>query len=434
MNILDKYKCKDSYPKILTRQLNKIEKKNIRIGQSFKTWSFIGCFENYYNEVMITVVAYRYYKKTFEHTQVLIACPKFDYKYIKDCYPTMFGYKVWKGYSEWEKCENRIMMLDDCRTTWLNEVELAKYKYSCWEEIETSISNYLRFYEKYPNVEKIIKCGFDNKIVTSKLINKQVAKDKAFLKFMCRNKKTIEENYYLTIPLIVKGYKQSIPLFILANDNKLSVKVKSANSQFYKQVYKKYPKIKNLVLKKYNLKQTHIYCDYIMFCVELGLDLIDSKNYNPKELQLMHDLRFSEIEALRLSSRMKESIKSRKERIIKKIETDMKIKEIAKKHLNIEYENEFYRISVAKDLRSFYTEAKLLKHCLYKGGYPSKVARGRTLILYLRRKEDLDKPYITIEYDPKHNKVWQQYGYKDRMPDNETIKFIEEWNKNIVVL
>lgn len=61
-------------------------------------------------------------------------------------------------------------------------------------------------------------------------------------------------------------------------------------------------------------------------------------------------------------------------------------------------------------------------------GYNKKMANGESLIIFIRKKEAPDTPFITMEYNPKSKKINQLYGDHDKQPDKEIQKIIyNQW-------
>ena len=71
-------------------------------------------------------------------------------------------------------------------------------------------------------------------------------------------------------------------------------------------------------------------------------------------------------------------------------------------------------------------EGVYLHHCV--GGYINRVAEGRTNILFLRKNEEIDIPFFTIEVN-NHNEIIQIHGLYNRWLGNEpdAVKFVIDW-------
>ena len=54
--------------------------------------------------------------------------------------------------------------------------------------------------------------------------------------------------------------------------------------------------------------------------------------------------------------------------------------------------------------------------------YMNAMAEGRSWILFLRRKSEMDKPYYTIEINMYTDKILQYYSEYDRQPNKEEIR------------
>lgn len=91
-----------------------------------------------------------------------------------------------------------------------------------------------------------------------------------------------------------------------------------------------------------------------------------------------------------------------------------------------EYADDNFSIVVPKEMNKITKEGVYLHHCV--GGYISRVAEGRTNILFLRKNEEIDIPFFTIEVN-NHNEVIQIHGLYNRWLGNEpdAVKFVINW-------
>lgn len=91
-----------------------------------------------------------------------------------------------------------------------------------------------------------------------------------------------------------------------------------------------------------------------------------------------------------------------------------------------EYADDNFSIVVPKEMNKITKEGVYLHHCV--GGYISRVAEGRTNILFLRKNEEIDIPFFTIEIN-NHNEVIQIHGLYNRWLGNEpdAVKFVIDW-------
>ena len=71
-------------------------------------------------------------------------------------------------------------------------------------------------------------------------------------------------------------------------------------------------------------------------------------------------------------------------------------------------------------------EGNALSHCVGHNGYDKKMAKQETLIFFVRKIEELDKPFVTLEYSLKSKKVLQCYAYKNTKPEEKVWNFVNK--------
>ncbi len=96
------------------------------------------------------------------------------------------------------------------------------------------------------------------------------------------------------------------------------------------------------------------------------------------------------------------------------------------------WENKDFIIMPAKDALSIIKEGRVLHHCVGASDtYMGRMAEGESYICFLRKKDQPDVPYYTLEVD-KDMKLLQAYSAYDRQPDWEEInKVIKRYLKDI---
>ena len=73
-------------------------------------------------------------------------------------------------------------------------------------------------------------------------------------------------------------------------------------------------------------------------------------------------------------------------------------------------------------------EGNALHHCV--GSYIGRIAKRECLILFLRRREDLAKPFYTIEV--RHRRIIQVRGQGNRDPTPEVQNFVDHWTREVL--
>lgn len=154
------------------------------------------------------------------------------------------------------------------------------------------------------------------------------------------------------------------------------------------------------------------YRDYLQECEQLHFDLHDREILFPKDLVAAHDRTMEQVEF--------EKNKADQEKFQKAVE---KLEKFAWS------EGEFF-IRPAREQMELTAEGKDLHHCV--GGYIRDMAEGETAIFFLRKANEPDKPFYTLELQKKrviqcrteHNASY------DRNPDVKN--FVDMWMEKIV--
>ena len=107
-------------------------------------------------------------------------------------------------------------------------------------------------------------------------------------------------------------------------------------------------------------------------------------------------------------------------------ENNKKIAELNQKNKKLEYDNDKFALILPNNASEIISEGINLQHCV--GTYCDAVASGRTIIMFLRRKEEMNKSYFTMEvYD---NTIRQFFGYHDTYNNDKDITaFVKEFAK-----
>lgn len=162
--------------------------------------------------------------------------------------------------------------------------------------------------------------------------------------------------------------------------------------------------------------------DYLRMALLEGYNTQDSIVRFPKDLKLRHD---------QLVERRNE--KEEKERLNKYTELDLQIQKRLPEIKGYFYEDDTYMIIPAGKCEELKREGKELHHCVGASDiYMKKMAEGVTWILFLRKKEDLEKAYYTVEIDLKTDNIIQFYSEFDRQPDKKVIeKLLNKYTKRL---
>lgn len=141
--------------------------------------------------------------------------------------------------------------------------------------------------------------------------------------------------------------------------------------------------------------------DYLNWCKELKYDLNNMFFYFPKNFKKVHDRTAAEYQALQ-DKKAAEKKRREDERIKREAEVMKKLlEEMLKENAGIDnaflIKGKGLILRVPRDAQEIKNEGAALHHCV--GTYVDRVAKGQTHIFFVRRVEEPDTPYFTMEYN-----------------------------------
>ena len=414
--------------KIPQYMLDKIRKYDLKDSpeQNGNT-RFYKYFTEYRHELCEVIVAVRNYRKKWFCKQVVVHGIHTDKVFLQDIGLTMGFYKVgWyrEGISKYPHWTDYDWGYNDAKYFRINApiinkeyiYKLAKYKYSALELYKyTDILNYLKFYEKYPKCELLVKAGMSN-LATSIQILRLCEKDKNFCKWLYKNKDKASSGYYISS--IINAYKQNKDIEEVYNFEKFKKQfVRKENFVQLKSFLKQNETNKFL---SYLIKQKtdgYSYEDYRNACEYLGLDMTEDKNRYPKVFKKWHDIRIDQYH----TKKAEKDAQQRKELY-------QKFANVANKYLSLErlIIKEDYVCIIAKSPQQLVYEGEQLHHCVGQMNYDQKFAREESLIFFIRNRLSPNTPLVTLEYSLKNHKVLQCYGNHDTKPSDEILNFVNK--------
>ena len=284
------------------------------------------------------------------------------------------------------------------------------------------IIRYIDAFLKYQSIELLEKSGFEN-VVRDRISGRfgrgaVYWRGKEIRKILRMNNAEIKEARELRVGLYeldtYRKMKKEYPGYSIKDSLTLYRKM-GYNWKYSKVNISKWvppAKALNYLMNQENMSCSD-YSDYLDECNRLGMDMKNKKTLFPVDLAEAH-----------------------KETSMKcKIEADRLTQEnfarFEKEITSMEGPYEFgeYLIRPAVDPEELHKESQALHHCVRT--YVNKVARGDSAILFIRRKEEPDKPLFTLELNNEH-KIIQCRGLKNCGYPDDVGDLIKHWEKDIV--
>ena len=153
------------------------------------------------------------------------------------------------------------------------------------------------------------------------------------------------------------------------------------------------------------------YRDYIRDCLALRLDLNDKGVLFPPDLEAAHQRTISQVKYQ--ADEAKRELFAREVRRLKWME----------------WEKDGLMIRLPVDHKELIAEGSALHHCV--AGYADRMANGKTTILLIRRTEEPDTPFYTLEWLDDHVQQCRTTGNKSYVDNKEVKAFVDEWVSKI---
>lgn len=152
------------------------------------------------------------------------------------------------------------------------------------------------------------------------------------------------------------------------------------------------------------------FVDYIGECEKLGYDIKEPSVLYPSDLGIAHR-RTSGLVKIENNLAIEQAIQVKYEQL----------------HKACEWSNDKYAIIMPKCADEIITEGATLNHCV--GNYCERVAKDESIILFLRKLGELDKPFYTVEIRPNMNKFEfvQCRGYKNADPPKDIYDIVDNF-------
>lgn len=159
-----------------------------------------------------------------------------------------------------------------------------------------------------------------------------------------------------------------------------------------------------------------LYRDYLSMSKSLYVDMDRKSVRFPDNIKESHDLlrtRYNEIKIKIAEETYKQAMD--------KISSGME-----------EYADKDYCIVLPTTRGDFIREGQSLNHCVGSEGYFNNHIKGTKMIFFIRKLDEPEKPYYTMEVDMKLIKILQLYGFGDCSATPEVRKFANSFVRKLL--
>lgn len=291
---------------------------------------------------------------------------------------------------------------------------------------------YLLYRNFQPGIEKIAKAGLKQLAIDVIIKRKKLPDRKKLVEILGLDRHLLKQLvhidggiYFLSWLQQVKSSQKEIPLKVIQYFEKY--KIDPGNVAFIDkqmtpiQVYHYLCRMEKECGKSAG-EILIMWQDYLSMARKLGKDTEDAIIYRPRDLIRRHD------EAVKL---------------LQEIDTEKKAKEWRKQFPDLErvckeitctyqyMEDKNFAILVPQKVEDMVTEGKTLHHCVgVQEIYFDKICKRKSYIVFLRRKENLEKVFYTLEITTEGDILQNSKEYNRVGKDyEEALPFLKKWKK-----
>ena len=289
-----------------------------------------------------------------------------------------------------------------------------------WEYAADAFIDLYDWIHRYPQTESLWKLGFRKLAEDTirkpaevkkeqKELHKYLGISKEMWRFLQKKREEVDCAVLAGIRRLDKAHA----------DKELVWEAVKKIGTYYMDIFQGLPMRK--VLRYIERNEESLYGDYIRMAKNIGYNLKDDFTAFPENLRAAHDAAVEVQNEIRAKEKLDRAKKE--DPGIGKV-----YKKIRKKY---SFETENFLFLPAASNYEIVKEGQALHHCVGSGTYARKMVDGDSYIIFMRKKEQPEKPYYTIEISPQ-GVIRQAYGKYDKKPDWETVEpAIKEYSEKV---
>lgn len=314
----------------------------------------------------------------------------------------------------------------------LREMLYDKRREKCSMDIKVLIQ-YFYYMGKYPQLEQLTKAGYgavvrDIMQFSPQVVNKRIVR---LFKFATKEKNIVE------MPSFIREFIKSDPqmndkrMLALETLYKAVPNMSREDFEMFRKAFPRYLIAMQYILEfmedgKYSFREVcklvlgnkgnsapkellRYQKDYIRMCMQMEIPY----ERFPKDVRKLHN-------AVSANYRVKQDA-------IKAQAFDKKCVQ----YKNVFVKTEQYLIRFPEDLRDLIMEGSTMHHCV--ASYADRVIDGTSIIFFMRKAEDPETPYITMEFNRKGDLVQARKKGNAPVGNSDESAFIRQFQKEVLI-
>lgn len=168
--------------------------------------------------------------------------------------------------------------------------------------------------------------------------------------------------------------------------------------------------------------------DYLGMSKALRVDLSSKTSRMPKNIKVAHD---QVLDATNIIREEKKAAEEREKAKAREATYGPAVAELYERISFDDYTKNGYTIRLPQHVEDLIREGQSLGHCVGRFEYDKKTVRGESCIIFVRKEEEPEKPFFTMEYDLKEKSIRQLYGKGNRPAPPEVRAFATAYIKRL---
>jgi len=329
--------------------------------------------------------------------------------YVVDWSPEKIGrahYWSYNGNWESEAYGRRCKWKIGCQV--INPEALQRhlrFQYCSWTPDCGHILDYLKAYIHHPRIELLSKIGA-GRFASKVGFVRQLEKSKEFTRFFMDHLPVIEKEQY-GVDAIRMSFKKGIPLTEASYRIDRRREFRGFGLPAAVDAIRATEFIRR---QKHGLCSKYEYCNYLKNCAKIGLDLTDTKVIFPKQFKRRASIVHDQMAEVRRQADVEHAKR-----------VDREIAAVAAKFARLEKGRSAFRITLPRKAADLIREGERMRNCL--GSYSHRIARGDSIVAFVRRARRPGATFVAVEYSPSKNEILQCYAAKNQKPPKPVIDF-----------
>lgn len=299
---------------------------------------------------------------------------------------------------------------------------VPRFRYCSWTPDCGHPLDYLKHYAAAPRIECLAKAGI-GWLACRRPFCARLERDRGLMGWVAKNREEIRKQGG-NVTEILYAHKRNLTLAAARRELEIRKEFDGLD------LPKSFDRLAAWAWLKARDIPIHRYRPYLGLCAHYKLDLGDTKNSKPRDFEArmcgLQDRKDAEDRARYAEeARRNKADRARERRAEKReaVKIAAAIAGVRERLVKIERLSAPFKVYLPSDEADLRTEAKGMgSSCVWS--YGNKIARGESVVLFVRLPDAPAKPFVTVEFKPDTREVSQCYATNNSKPGDDVLAFV----------